>query len=681
MGSSSGRSGRKGSVRKRSGKHGVRARAIGAACVAIAWVASGVVGSVLRPGDSRDVNDVVLQMAGTSFTVLSLVFALSVPERQRWPGIWDLAREALLPWWTGVTAAAVTTAMLDCELARDTAIGLAFASSALAVWGAYRLIAGAEPTRRREQNAKRLVRRLVRYREHSTGLANRDSGKRTRSAGSIHGGHDEPLGEYLSVWRENVQTSDIAGLEDRCHELSLALRKCGPDESISAATLGLKIIDDALTAACNGHLDDWHGFGETLSRLSDDLVLRIGEIIGSSRMAERRAHDRNVCEDPTGPAEDATSERVAAVVMGQLSRIVARAGLRAVAAWQYEGRERSWSGGYIERLEEVMDLSISIRRGILDAVDPDPPDTYLPLEHPWSQGLQDPVAVLLWDWGYVDWNAPLLGTDQYVLCEVLTGKKFLGSFGWRRGCPLTYIADRLRDPEGAKRAQVCGRSGAGRLGASRDAVAIFGGLPVLASELGALSLSLWKPRSWRAPHRVAGVNGYSSEPFRLARRMRLFALRREEDRLGSANEALALVALLTAPEAVSVAEHVSVWGLEPPRQFEPVRFGDFAKAAYEHLKLPGPPQSSRSERVGAAVLAAALRLYPVSTTDDYTDRRRETEVFLAALPMNVLATAGRLARSLDRENFERGSCNGKHGRQLAITGGIMSVLDVMWRYE
>jgi len=266
------------------------------------------------------------------------------------------------------------------------------------------------------------------------------------------------------------------------------------------------------------------------------------------------------------------------------------------------GRQSCCDPERLSRLAAEIDEQLNIRRNTINNADPDPPGRYIPSNTKAGGGFKHFLDALVWAWGFVDCGGFALGAEQYVLAEVAalgTNNKFTGSFGWRRQSPFSFIARHAN-------------------ASARKVLTLFGSTPRIMTELAANSIPSWTPLNWHYPISNETNQLYWGVPYRIARRLRLFAPMIAKERISNVDDALNELTWHLAPRSILVDKLVSEIFANPDNweeiidDYAPVRLGDFCSAVYEQAlgESVAPAPATRSEQAGAIVLGILLRLGP-----------------------------------------------------------------------
>lgn len=563
--------------------------------VAIVAVAAGTVaiGYLTPLPDTSAAVDVSLGLFATLLTALTIVLVLTVDVDSKWPSLLDVVGASFVVPWFVVAVGAVILAATAGGPSASAALLVALLGALLGVGSVALVLWKASGPGRRRFLSSVLRRRLLR--DHVAARSERSD---------IHGA-DAATGLALDPFRRVVDAmldaDDAVRLGDRVDEALIATSALEGEERLSGLNLLLWLLDRLGRAALRGKVTN-PVVGDLLTRVGLAIVTRSGEMVRESRDEGRASRD------------GVAAERIGAVYLGQVSRLM---------AWQaHTAHELAPDGTSMRPVSRVLiDAALSVREAVAAAVDPGPPRGAPPASEAWEGGLSDPLAVLLWQWGWVEYNPTHLGRDMYVLVEVLTRERFFGSFGWGNGCPLTEAMDRLDRGD---------RADDGELRAARrhasDVLLQVGGLPDASLELFATFLATWRARAWMPPPGLAGNAAYSTEPFRAARAVRLFTLRRPEHRFRSADEAIDALAALSS----HVGRDTCLWN----------------EVADAYGRVPGvaPPLASPADRPAACVLAVAARIAPLERASAGREAaREEVRRYFDLLPSRLRDAALRLA--------------------------------------
>jgi|GEM_PF-3038640 len=422
----------------------------------------------------------VVGVFATFLTSTSIIAAFSVEGRSRWPTPWEVLARARVLDWFAVALASVVVALLatalDCAYLDALALSLAAVGLLLGARGLWGLFSLSSDRGRRD-----LVVDLL--------------------AGSIRdapGGHPPEgtdLGEietedHVPAWFLSAESPVLphrggVSIEYVPSVLRAYADRKDPDalsnlvdEVHAAAVLALEEGGQADADARFGSVDTVLGVQR---RVFAELALRVL----SGRLGEATAQGALVRAGETAidiagrarampaPAAGGDPLRIERLVTRHLAALCRTAG--AVAA-ESAAAERS-------AVARALEQSCSrIQQAARWAVDPDPPGMKLPTAHPWRDGLSDSLGALVWLWSAAEFRSGPLGVGLYALCEILTGRKFFGSY-WDGLDVWTEIERRVREERGG-----------GRAGAARPTLERAGGMARLSLELGAARLAARDPR-------------------------------------------------------------------------------------------------------------------------------------------------------------------------------------------
>jgi len=360
-------------------------------------------------------------------TALTIVLALTLDVRSRWPSLGDIAIESLLTLWFLVSLAAVVLATIAPSRTADPLIAV---SLSLALWGAVLgTYALGQVLRMASGASRRLLSRLLQHRlsraawpqRLASGLIGGFSETLAEGVGAVLFGAD-PLHDRLTAFRDSVDDAidkqDLPTLRDRVAELADAAEFGEVETAPSALNLELKILSDIVQAVLLGRLDSAEVGAALVPEITDHIVSHAGRLLW----------------DAAGSDSGRRSEQIAATYLAQTSRLLAWAAMTSHAS-------ALRSSSVPAALRGAFSGAVAGRKMILLAADPDPRSTYLPADSPWRHGFRSPAAGMLWWWSYAELNGPGDGNAIYAMAEILTGEKFYGSFGWGN----RYVRTEARD--------------------------------------------------------------------------------------------------------------------------------------------------------------------------------------------------------------------------------------------
>ncbi len=526
--------------------------------------------------------DLSLGLFAGLLPALSFVVGLTVRGESSWPSLRLVVNHAGLGAWFSVSAVAVVVAVAAVYSGGSTAGRFAAASvvlsgiaAGLGVLGVFRVLDVAGGRGRR----KFLSRALTRSLGPGHGIDGRDPRWLERAEGAS---------DYVDALVLALDTRSLPAVRERVEELVAA--DVADDLAATRLLVRLELRTAELIgrALLSGQLD---AVGtRLLTRIFDDVVESASGILvpTSIRTAE--------------------SEVEAAALLGHTSRLAAWIHKTAFARVQTPNADR-------RALATVMAGMWRTRTSIRRAVDPDPPVTYIPPHDPWARGLSVPEAAFQWLWGYTDFDGTAQGEGLYVLCEVLTGVKFFGSYAEGMSVWAT-IDERLKDLRDGDHQDT-------RV-SSHAFLASVGGLEQVALELCVNSIAAFKDRWWSPPPQLQTDGIISQADPYLAMRLRLFRFVRGDKRL-TAEEGLCRLARLLGS------------GQAGPRLWRRV------DARYTEDGLTGAfPVYPSNQRPAASVIAVALLLLP-------TEERVRADAlieFLDALSDPLVAGAWRFSRRI-----------------------------------
>lgn len=478
-------------------------------------------GALIVVGEARVGSIPALSIAvfGTFLTSMAIIVAFSIEKGSRWPTPWEVLDHAHVPAWFLVALGSVIAALLagaiDSAFLSAFSLTLALTAVPLGTWGLWGLIALSSDQGRWRLVVELLTESIMVAPSHlsvtSPDLGEIDTEDHVPDGFLIAGEARSPRGTGVAielvpaVLREYADRRDleaIVGLIDEVHASARAALKRAREVDADGY---LRIIDLLLGVQRSV-------YEELASRV---LAGQLGD--ATARIALARAGEAalDVAGRARRPDSDtrsdiSTSEPVVARHLTALARFAGH------VAREADGRlaeavppAAAGTGGKSGERAGVLALrgvAVELQQAIRWAIDPDPPGTKIPPEHPWRAGLSDPDAALAWLWSTTESASGPFGVGQYAACEILTGKKFFESY-WDGFDVFTEISRRLEPSERERGDRASGRDGEA-VAASRGAIARAGGLERLSLELAASRLAATPPR-------VAGEPAYAGDPRRL----------------------------------------------------------------------------------------------------------------------------------------------------------------------
>jgi hypothetical protein len=603
-------------------------------CVAVALagllaaVAAELVDRELSP---RPNPGLAVAVFGTFLTSISIIAAFAIDRKSRWPTPWEmLGRARVLPWFlialASVVAALLASASGDAFL-DSLSITLALVAVPLGALGLWGLVSLSSDRGRRKLVVDLLARSI-------------------RSAEPPAGGEEADLGEidtedHVPTWFLGSDPPRPPRLSGVSIELVPSTLRLYADRRDSEAIV--RLIDEVHAAAVAalgeggwGKLDDRLGRIDRLlfvqRSVFEELAWRVlsgrlGDVTarGPLALAGETAIDvAGRARDPRAWPDSAGRRRVETLVARHLTALCRLAG---AAAAQADSRLRPGSSGLESaRLAALRTACDNLQQAARWAVDPDPPGMKMPPDHPWRSGLSDPESALVWLWSAAESPSGPFGVGLYALCQILTGRKFFGSY-WDGIDVFAEIERRLARPEDDSAAAVAGRAALERAG----------GLPLASLEVAAMRLAATPPR-----HLAAGDGG-----------------QRIDDRHVASN--LFLAGGGYKPAGRDPVEDLA-WLLT-----DRLDGSLWTMVGRQLARLPDPvlppPLRPLHRRPEACALAVCLRLTPLSEGDE--EALDELRSFVAALPDALLEGTVTLALRLVRSySFPLRPIRAEHEREL-----------------
>lgn len=435
----------------------------------------------------------VVGVFATFLTSTSIIAAFSIDGKSRWPTPWETLDRARVPAWFLVALVSVVVALVATAIdnAFLGAFGLTLALVGLllgarGLWGLFSLSS--------DRGRHALIVDLL-------------SSSIRRSAPSPDQDHEPDLGEvdtedHVSAWFLSAGSHEGPMGSGVSIELVPAVLRLYADRRDLDAIV--RLVDEVLAAATQAlDEDDWGGFDRYLERIDTLLsVLRnmFDELAGrvlSGRLGDPAARGALVrvseaaidvagrSRKPPGSSDPGEGRKAEILVARHLTALCRLAGAVAAEAESTlaAGEVAPAAGGpEWARLRALCATCVNLQQAARWAVDPDPPGMKLPADHPWRTGLSSAEGALVWLWGAAESPSGPYGVGLYALCEILTGRKFFGSY-WEGYDVFTEIecrlSESLQDPTVA---------------ASRATLDRAGGLERVALELAATRLAGIRPR-------------------------------------------------------------------------------------------------------------------------------------------------------------------------------------------
>jgi hypothetical protein len=431
---------------------------------------------------------------GTFLTSMAIIVAFSVDSRSRWPNPWEMLRRAQVPLWFGVglgsVVAALLSAALDSAFLSSLSLTLALVAAPLGTWSLWRLISVSSDRGRWSLVVALLTRSILESEAEGpprgeTDVGDIDTDDHVPTSFLATSSWSPPRRGGVSIeavpgiLREHADRGDveaIARLVDEVHAAATeAIGRASmrdPNRRLAGIELVLHvqrlIFGELATRIASGQL------GEDAARVP--LARAGGAVIETAGRARRAA-------------DAALLPRVEVLVARHLAALCRVAGaMTTVPAASAEGRGPTGGEPLAAegaRLAALHETCADVQQAVRWAVDPDPPGMKLPPDHPWQDGLAAPEGALTWLWSAAESPTGPFGVGLYAACEILTGRKFFGSY-WEGFDVFTEIERRLyRSPGQASPAAAAGR----------EALDRSGGLPLVALALGSVRLANAPPRA------------------------------------------------------------------------------------------------------------------------------------------------------------------------------------------
>jgi hypothetical protein len=443
-------------------------------------------------GDGGGSPALAVAVFGTFLTSMSIIAAFSIEEGSRWPTPWEMLARAGVSAWFAVGLGSVVVALLadiaDCAFLTSFSLTLALAGLLLGARGLWGLFSLSSDLGRWNLVVDLLARSI-------------------RDAGPLVRGEEAELGEidtedHVPAWFAGAGAAGLPHSGGVSIEFVPSVLRTYADRRDPDAIS--RLVDEVHAAALRALADDgWADLGAYLGsvdavlgvqrRLFGELALRVlSGRLGDATARGALARAGETAIDVAGRARSAAWPTIEAEARAEVERLVVRhltalcrlAGSAAVEAEARLGAaRRAAAGGGVTGVADssmvaLRDSCARVQQAARWAVDPDPPGMKPPAGHPWRSGLSDPEAALVWLWSAAEAPAGPFGVGLYALCEILTGRKFFGSY-WDGLDVFTEIERRLRGPDGERPVGLAGRAALERAG----------GLASLSLELGALRLA------------------------------------------------------------------------------------------------------------------------------------------------------------------------------------------------
>lgn len=418
----------------------------------------------------------VVGVFATFLTSTSIVAAFSVEGKSRWPTPWEtLQRAGVLDWFlVALASVAIALVAVAIDSAFLSAFGLILALVGLALgarglWGLFAL----SSDRGRHELVVDLLADSIRRAEPVAIPESLDLG-------------DIDTEDHVPAWFSSVETAEAPSGRGVSIGLVPGTLRLYADRGDADAIV--RLVDEVHAAAIRALADrDWGGPDLRLARV-DRLLGVLRGMFGE--LAERVAAGRL-----DGPVALGGLARVgeAVIDVGGRARISPAAvgqGETEILAARHLAAFCRLAGAAATRAE-LATTCINLQQAARWAVDPDPPGMRLPAEHPWRAGLRSAEGALVWQWSAAESPTGPYGVGLYALCEILTGRKFFGSY-WDGDDVFTEIERRLVEPSGGPVAT-----------AGREALERAGGLPRAALELAATRLRALERRGSAVPPGLA----------------------------------------------------------------------------------------------------------------------------------------------------------------------------------
>ncbi len=597
----------------------------GLLAVAVTLLVAGEVGDGSSP-------TLVVAVFGTFLTSIAIIGAFSIDESSRWPTPWEMLHRAGVSAWFVVALASVVAALLaaatrDDGFLRSLSLILALIGLLLGARGLWGLVSLASDRDRRRLVVD-LLARSIRHAPADADRGETDVGEIDTedhvpawflSADSPDlprwgGVSIDSISSVLRSYADRADSDEMSRLVDDVHAALIVALEAGGwpdfDSYLSSVdtVLGVqrRVFEELALRVLSGRLSDATARG---------VLLRAGE---TAIDAAGRARNGNAWP---GDEEQRRVERLVARHLTALCRFAGAAAAQSEAA--------ATAPGLRTACERIL---LAVRW----AVDPDPPGMKLPTEHPWRDGLSDPTAALVWLWSAAEAPSGPFGVGLYAICEILTGRKFFGSY-WDGLDVCSEIERRLRGVEGERPPGLEGRA----------ALEAAGGLATLSLELGAIRLAALPARN--------AADG-------------------PRDDRHVACELFLAGAGYKPPGRDPVADLAELLTDRPGSSL-------WTTVCTELGRLPEPVVSPvlrpLHRRADACALAICLRLSPLQGG---SDDDRELETFVSRLPDRLLEETAGLAHGLissteepagaGREKLERRLVEATHFARQIVPGGL-----------
>ncbi len=433
---------------------------------------------------------------GTFLTSMAIIVAFSIDGGSRWPTPWEMLGRARVPLWFLVALASVIAALLSAEIdssfLSSLALTLALAAIPLASWSLWSLISVSSDCGRWGLVVDLLARSILEV--------NGPTAPREPELGDIDTDDHVPasflaIGSWSPPQRSGVSIEAVPNIfreyaDRRDTEAIVRL----VDEVRAAA-------ERALTEAGSKECSRYLASVDTVQRVQRTIFEQLATRIHSGQLGEDAARVALVRAgqaviDTAGRAfwvdiakdDPGVRRRIEVLVARHLAALCRTAGAMtrdtSVLLGHPERQLRTRAGAAAARLDALRATCTEIPQAARWAVDPDPPGMKMPRDHPWRAGLSDPESALVWLWSAAESPSGPFGVGLYATCEILTGRKFFGSY-WEGHDVFTEIERRLS--ANAEESPVTAEG--------RAAVDRAGGLPLLALELGSIRLAATSPRA------------------------------------------------------------------------------------------------------------------------------------------------------------------------------------------
>jgi hypothetical protein len=480
----------------RMGARGWMKRVARALLVVVA-AAGTVVCAELVAGEAR-VNaapGLAIAVFGIFLTSMAIIVAFSIDGGSRWPTPWEMLGRARVPLWFLVALASVIIALLSAEIdssfLSSLALTVALAAIPLASWSLWSLISLSSDRGRWGLVVDLLARSILEV--------NGPTAPREPDLGDIDTDDHVPAG-FLAIGSWSPPQRSGVSIE----AVPNIFREYADQRDTEAI---VRLIDEvraagerALTEAGSTKCDRYLAGVDTVQRVQRLIFEQLATRIHSGQLGEEAARVALVRAgqaviDTAGRAlwvdiardDPGVRRRIEVLVARHLAALCRTAGAMTrdtnAPPGHSEGQARR-AGAAATRLDALRATCTEIQQAVRWAVDPDPPGMKMPHDHPWREGLSDPESVLVWLWSAAESPSGPFGVGLYATCEILTGRKFFGSY-WEGLDVFTEIERRLGAD--AEESPVTAEG--------RAAIDRAGGLPLLALELGSIRLAATSPRA------------------------------------------------------------------------------------------------------------------------------------------------------------------------------------------